>query len=147
MYVLACIPIYGDCGRDSSRDPAGAEENASELGVGYELAIKNAPLTESPNTGRLCSTNLFGKESLTSVISNPRQIACPRILDGLAKSRCTRQKETFTENSSKLLGIEKQSTDSVISLESRVETLLELPLKRGVSCIEKCSLEVIEVCF
>jgi hypothetical protein len=43
MYVLACIPIYGDRGRDLCCDPAGSQERAPELGVGCELAIKRAP--------------------------------------------------------------------------------------------------------
>ena len=43
MYVLACIPIYGDRGRDFCCDPAGSQESAPELRVGCELAIKNAP--------------------------------------------------------------------------------------------------------
>ena len=43
MYVLACIPIYGDRGRDFCCDPAGSQESAPELGVGYELAIKTRP--------------------------------------------------------------------------------------------------------
>ena len=45
MYVLACIPIYGGRGRDLHCDPAASQESSPELGVGYELAIKNAPLT------------------------------------------------------------------------------------------------------
>jgi hypothetical protein len=53
MYVLACIPIYGDRGRDLCCDPAGSQESAPELGEGCELAIKNAPLTGSLNNGRL----------------------------------------------------------------------------------------------
>ena len=52
MYVLACIPIYVDCGRDLCCDPAGSQESAPELGVGYEVAIKNAPLPGSLNSGR-----------------------------------------------------------------------------------------------
>ena len=43
MYVLACIPIYGDRGRDLCCDPAGSQESAPELGVGCELAIKTRP--------------------------------------------------------------------------------------------------------
>ena len=35
MYVLACIPFYGGCGRDLCCDPAGSQESASELGVGF----------------------------------------------------------------------------------------------------------------
>jgi len=31
MYVLACIPIYGDRGRDLCCDPAGSQESAPEL--------------------------------------------------------------------------------------------------------------------
>ena len=46
MYVLACIPIYGDRGRDLCCDPAGSQESAPELGVGYELAIKTRPLPD-----------------------------------------------------------------------------------------------------
>ena len=46
MYVLACIPLYGDRGRDICCDPADSQENAPELGVGCELAIKNAPLSD-----------------------------------------------------------------------------------------------------
>ena len=52
MYVLACIPIYGDRGRDFCCDPAGSQESAPELGLGCELAIKNPPRTESLNNGR-----------------------------------------------------------------------------------------------
>ena len=52
IYVLACIPIYGDRGRDLCCDLADSQESAPELGVGYELAIKNAPLTGSLNNGR-----------------------------------------------------------------------------------------------
>jgi hypothetical protein len=57
MYVLACIPIYGDCGRDFCCNPAGSQESAPELGVGYEFAIKNAPLSGSLNTCRHIGTN------------------------------------------------------------------------------------------
>jgi hypothetical protein len=46
MYVLACIPIYGDRGRDLCCDIASSQESAPELGVGYELAIKNPPLAD-----------------------------------------------------------------------------------------------------
>ena len=46
MYVLACIPIYGDRGRDFCCDPAGSQESAPELGVGCELAIKTRPLPD-----------------------------------------------------------------------------------------------------
>jgi len=42
MYVLACIPNYGGRGRYLCCDPEGSQECAPELGVGYELAIKNA---------------------------------------------------------------------------------------------------------
>ncbi len=42
MYVLACLRIYGDCGRDLCGDPAGSQESAPELKVSYEPAIKNA---------------------------------------------------------------------------------------------------------
>jgi hypothetical protein len=42
MYVLACIPIYGDRGRGFCYDPAGSQEGALELGLGCELAIKDA---------------------------------------------------------------------------------------------------------
>ncbi len=59
MYVLACIPIYGDRGRDFCCDPAGSQESAPELGVGYEFAIKNAPLSGSLNTCLHFSTNRF----------------------------------------------------------------------------------------
>lgn len=45
MYVLACILIYGDRWRDICFDPAGSQEGAPELGVGYELVVKNAPLS------------------------------------------------------------------------------------------------------
>jgi hypothetical protein len=58
MYVLACVPIYGDCGRDFCCNPAGSQESAPELGVGYEFAIKDAPLRGSLNTCRLKVTNL-----------------------------------------------------------------------------------------
>jgi|GEM_PF-6000525 hypothetical protein len=57
MYVLACIPIYGDCGRDFCCNPTGSQESAPELGVGYEFAIKNAPLSGSLNTCRLIVSN------------------------------------------------------------------------------------------
>jgi hypothetical protein len=57
MYVLACIPIYSDRRRDLCCDPAGSQESAPELGVGYELAIKNAPLTGSLSNGRHRGTN------------------------------------------------------------------------------------------
>jgi hypothetical protein len=50
MYVLACIPIYGDCGRDFCCNPAGSQESTPELGVGYKFAIKNAPISGSRNT-------------------------------------------------------------------------------------------------
>jgi hypothetical protein len=58
MYVLACILTYGHRGRDICCDPAGSQEGAPELGVGYELVIKNAPLSGSLNDGRLHITNL-----------------------------------------------------------------------------------------
>jgi hypothetical protein len=57
MYVLACIPIYGDCGRDSCCNPAGSQESAPELGIGYIFAIKNAPLSGSLNTCRHIGTS------------------------------------------------------------------------------------------
>ena len=40
MYVLACIPIYGDRGRDLCCDPAGSQESAPELRLGCELASR-----------------------------------------------------------------------------------------------------------
>jgi hypothetical protein len=38
MYVLACIRIYGDRGRDLCYDPSGCQEGTSELGLGRRLA-------------------------------------------------------------------------------------------------------------
>ena len=34
MYVLACIPIYGDRGRDFCCGPAGSQNNTPELRLG-----------------------------------------------------------------------------------------------------------------
>ena len=52
MYVLACIPIYGDRWRDLCSDPAGSQESAPELRLGCNLASRTRrvalrPLTDS----------------------------------------------------------------------------------------------------
>ena len=39
MYVLACIPIYGDRGGDLRGDPTGHQESTPKLGLGCERAI------------------------------------------------------------------------------------------------------------
>jgi acyl-CoA synthetase (AMP-forming)/AMP-acid ligase II len=39
IYVLACIPIYGDRGRDSCCDPAGSQESALELRLGCPYSV------------------------------------------------------------------------------------------------------------
>jgi hypothetical protein len=40
MYVLACIPIYGDLRGNFCFDLAGSQEAVPELGLGSGLAIK-----------------------------------------------------------------------------------------------------------
>jgi len=40
MYVLACIPIYGDRGWGFRFDPASSQDSGPELGVNCEIAIK-----------------------------------------------------------------------------------------------------------
>jgi hypothetical protein len=43
MYVLARVSIYGGRGRHFCSDPAGSQESAPELGLGYELYQKCVP--------------------------------------------------------------------------------------------------------
>jgi hypothetical protein len=42
MYVLACIPIYGDRGSSFCRDVAGSQENPPELRLGCEPRSESA---------------------------------------------------------------------------------------------------------
>jgi hypothetical protein len=49
MYVLACVPIYGDRGRDYCFDPARSQEGPPEFGLGCGPAIANvhSPIAQS----------------------------------------------------------------------------------------------------
>jgi hypothetical protein len=65
MYVLACIPIYGDRGRDLRCDPASSQESAPELGGRLRTRYQNAPFTGSLNSGRHIRTNQPSISALT----------------------------------------------------------------------------------